>query len=66
MLYGDRADESVREQWRHRVQQAGFDSDDVGSVVQYFGQIAESNWVQHTELVATFIWLRRLYRGMED
>jgi hypothetical protein len=66
MLYGDGADESVREQWRQRVERAGFDSEDMGSVVRYFGAIAESNWVQHTELVATFIWLRRLYRGMED
>jgi hypothetical protein len=66
MLYGDGAEESVREQWRQRVRQAGFDSEDTGSVVGYFGQMAASQWVQHTQLVATFIWLRRLYRGIED
>lgn len=65
MLYRAGADESVQEQWRQRVTQAGFDSYDPQSVVQYFGQLAESNWVRHTELVATFIWLRRLYRSIE-
>lgn len=66
MLYGDGAEVSIREQWQQRVQQAGFDSEDARSVVGYFGQIAETNWVQCTELVATYIWLRRLYRGLEQ
>lgn len=65
MLYGDSADKSVREQWRRRMRQAGFDRDETASVVQYFGQLAESNGVIPTELVATFVWLRRLYRGIE-
>ena len=55
MLYGDGADVSVREQWRRRVQQAGFNSENLASVVEYFGQVAESTWVKRTELVATFI-----------
>jgi superfamily II DNA or RNA helicase len=66
MLYGDGAEVSIREQWQQRVQQAGFDSEDPRSVLGYFGQMAETNWVQCTELVATFIWLRRLYRGFEQ
>jgi superfamily II DNA helicase RecQ len=65
MLFGDAAVASVRQAWQQRVAAAGYDGQDPGSIVEYFGQAAETNWVQHTELVATFIWLRRLYRAVE-
>jgi hypothetical protein len=42
MLYGDGAEESVREQWRQRVRQAGFDSEDTGSVVGRLPQSPQS------------------------
>jgi superfamily II DNA or RNA helicase len=62
MLFGEAALESIRSEWRRRVQQAGFDSHDAASVIRYFGQTAETTWVKHSQLVATFIWLCEGYR----
>jgi hypothetical protein len=62
MLFGEAASESIQSEWRRRVQQAGFDSHEAASVIRYFGQTAETTWVKHSQLVATFIWLCEGYR----
>lgn len=65
MLFGGPEQGRVHGLWVQRLGAQGIDAHDERQVIEFLGRRGEGGgWREHTELVRTFIWLRRIYDGV--
>jgi hypothetical protein len=62
MLFGGPEQERVQRLWEQRLGEQGVDAQDEKQVIEFFGRRSEGvGRGEHTGLVMTFVWLRRMY-----